>query len=367
MGEMLKLIFWQNIISPHQIAFIREVSRFYNIILIVDEIQDSLRKNDGWDIPNVSFAKIYIKPNIEFISKLFENKRDVHVFSGIDAYPIVKIGFDMALKNNANIGLLSEPMDWVGIKGKLRFIKGLIQQIKYSSKIDFILAIGIKGRWWFQKIGYSSKIIFDFGYFIEVDKRLLITESEVVRKKIIYIGRINNNKGVFDLLGAAKQIIDQFEVLEIYGRGEKLDVLNKELAKSVYKGKVVYCGLMANDHVLNKINESKLLVIPSKGKDGWGVVVNEALLLGVPVIASTNVGSSYLLDGKYSGEIVKPNDINLLSITISKWLKKNIDKKELSLFTKSKISPKVAAQYFKEILYFVYFKTENRPVAPWLK
>ena len=367
MGKMHRIIFWQNIISPHQIDFLREVSKIYDVTLVIDEAQDTYRKNDGWGIPDFSFVRMHVKPNAQVLNQLFQNKEDVHVFSGIDSYPIVQTGFKLAIKKNVRIGLMSEPMDWAGIKGKLRFLKGVIQQIKYNSKIDFILAIGIKGRWWFQKIRYSSEIIYDFGYFIDVGNELLLKESNVVDKKIIYVGRINDNKGVFDLVEAAIPIIDEFEVMEIYGRGEKLATLNKELSKPVYKGKVIYGGLVPNEKILKKINDSKLLVIPSKGKDGWGVVVNEALLLGVPVIASSNVGSSYLLDGVNSGAIVEPNNIASLSSNISKWLLKEINKKELSNLMHHRISPKIAAHYFKEILDFTFHSSKNRPTAPWLK
>lgn len=364
---MTKIVFWQNIVSIHQVDFLREVSKLFEVVLIVHETIDDYRKKEGWNVPETDFLELVVSPNTDEMEQYFQDKSNVHVFSGIGAYATVKKGFDIAVQNNARIGLLSEPRDWTGFKGKIRFIHSYLEKIKYEKHIDFILAIGSKGRWWYTILGYDKKKIFDFGYFIKspnVDRTSVSTNTE---RKVIYVGRVITSKGVFDLLEASKIILSNIAKLEIYGSGDEVLDLIKEIKHPKYEGKVIYGGVLTNQQMLMKIQESNLLVLPSKKKDGWGVVVNEALLQGVPVIASVNVGSSYLLATKEFGCVTKNNDINDLARNMKLYLNKKISKVQMIDYYEARITPKVASSYFSTIVHFLYSdKIENKPQAPWL-
>ena len=41
MGEIQQIIFWQNIVSPHQIDFLKVLSNRFKITLIVDNLIDA--------------------------------------------------------------------------------------------------------------------------------------------------------------------------------------------------------------------------------------------------------------------------------------------------------------------------------------
>ena len=100
----MQIVFWQNMLSYHQSAYIRALSNKKNIrvMLIVHEDIPEWRKDMGWSIPNFGNAKILIRPEkAEIFQILKETEHDsVHIFSGIRAYPLVKAAFLQSLSFN---------------------------------------------------------------------------------------------------------------------------------------------------------------------------------------------------------------------------------------------------------------------------
>jgi glycosyltransferase involved in cell wall biosynthesis len=58
---------------------------------------------------------------------------------------------------------------------------------------------------------------------------------------------------------------------------------------------------MPNGQVLEAISRHDLFVLPSRF-DGWGAVVNEALMCGVPVVCSEACGAADLVAAPWRGE-----------------------------------------------------------------
>lgn len=362
----MKLFFWQNIISPHQMDFIKEVSKLYNVVLVIDEVQDKYRNNDGWEIPDFSFVKMYVQPNAEVLNQLFQNKEDVHVFSGIGAYKYVNKGFKKAIKHNAKIGVFSEPINMEGYKGFLKLIKGNVQRLKYGNKINFIAATGNLGIKTYLKFGYNPNKIFQWGYFVNQTQY----QNVIKQHNIVYVGQLTERK---QILNFTKFFIENkglgFKLLNIIGKGPQQKELEDLIRASKSENEIYLLGRLSSEKTLELISRSSLLVIPSVF-DGWAVVVNEALLCGTPVIASSNVGANILLDGENRGEVFEYDNMNELKHVIEKWSRKrlnNNDSENIKNWAIKNISPHSAACYFKEILDFVYHNSKNRPIAPWLK
>lgn len=363
MGKKQKLIFWQNIISPHQLDFLKAISFYYDVVLIVEEVQDRYRNKDGWEIPDCDFLKVVIAPSDDVIGTNFQNKNDFHIFSGISAYKTVFKGFQTAVKHNASIGVLSEPIDLRGIKGFLKLVRGKIQCWKYKKHIHFIATTGNLGVNTYLKFGYENEKIFHWGYFVDVKEH----SFKEKKNELSFVGNLNRNKQVKPLLEMLlKNEFYGFDKINIIGTG----ILESELVH-LYRNesKVVFFGRLTNKDTLKKISSSSLLVIPSLN-DGWGVVVNEALLCGTPVIASDQVGANILLNNSKRGEVFKAGDFNQLKEVLNRWSKYNLqtkDYQDIQYWAKNKISPIVAAQYFTEILNFVNDNGIQKPTAPWLK
>ena len=139
------------------------------------------------------------------------------------------------------------------------------------------------------------------------------------RKSLIYIGNIEYTKGVDKLIDLAKNLlklkIDL--IINIYGDERSstnyTDSLKKKIKKYSLKN-IIFKGYL---HEPNKIlNNSLLLLRPSRNNDPWGRDIIEAISCGIPVIASGET-SDFIKD-EFNGYLVKDFDINKTSEIILK-------------------------------------------------
>ena len=84
---------------------------------------------------------------------------------------------------------------------------------------------------------------------------------------------------------------------DIVGGGEMGSTLKETAERLGISGKVNFAGAQNHDRVFEFIRRADVFVLPSRW-DGWGAVVNEALLSGVPVVCSDAAGASCVLDGE---------------------------------------------------------------------
>ena len=108
------------------------------------------------------------------------------------------------------------------------------------------------------------------------------------------------------------------------------------------------------------------MVLPSL-YDGWGVVVNEALLSGIPVLCSDMVGARVLIERFEVGEIYKANDhIGLSKLLIKYRRNRNLLNKYKPSLEKLgfAITPKNAASYISQTI-LADIKGTPKPISPW--
>lgn len=118
-----------------------------------------------------------------------------------------------------------------------------------------------------------------------------------VEDGILFFGRINESKGV-DLLLEAFSSLDTSEKLKIAGSGEinKFEKLTEELN---IDDRVEFLGYLGDEELVKTINSSRVVVVPSKLRETFGLVGLESMSCGTPVIGA-NVGGipDYIEDGK---------------------------------------------------------------------
>lgn len=149
-------------------------------------------------------------------------------------------------------------------------------------------------------------------------------------KKLIFIGSLNNQKGILNLITALpivrKKIPDI--KLEIIGKGPDLDqvknlITNYDLSKNV---KIV--GELPSEKIAGHLANSYILVVPSielrHSAEQVGVVFLEAAACGVPVIA-TNTGSiCEYVKNNITGILVEPSPKALAAAIVKLWQDKKI-------------------------------------------
>jgi glycosyltransferase involved in cell wall biosynthesis len=362
MKNNLTYLFWQNGVSISFSSFIRALAEKRKVILIVDYTISDERIRHGWYVPELGKAKIIVAPNDKKIEELMGTKNAVHIVSGLLTYPTPSKALKYAAKKRIPVGLFMESFNWLGLKGKLRFIKYGLLQMMYGRHVIFIMTTGIRAKWCYEKAGFSKSKIFDWAYFTETPD-VTIRENKTGKAKLLFIGSIDERKNILSTVEVCKKtnLIDQ---LTIIGVGP----LENELKRAIENTNCQYIGKVPNKEIAQRLVEADLLILPSI-YDGWGAVVNEALMCGVPVIASENCGSSILLND-IRGRVfsVEKNNLEEVLLNFVPLLPYSIEKRiGIRNWALQNISGEAAAKSFEEIIEYIFDGKGERPVAPWLK
>lgn len=118
-------------------------------------------------------------------------------------------------------------------------------------------------------------------------------------RRILYLGRIEASKGVFDLLSAfAAVAADHADVtLDIVGSGSASAALSDEIARLPCADRITAHGLLDARSVHDRLDATDLLVCPSRTSEGLALVVVEASVHGVPTLLSSLVPAKTLIPG----------------------------------------------------------------------
>jgi glycosyltransferase involved in cell wall biosynthesis len=131
----------------------------------------------------------------------------------------------------------------------------------------------------------------------------------------LFVGRLVKEKGVFDLLAAYGKLSSELrsEVgLVLVGEGSAQAELVRR-ACEVNPGKVQFAGFVHRDQLAGYYALADAFVFPSLS-DPWGLVVNEAMACGLPVIASDAAGCTVdLVQDNWNGRIVRHGDVEQLA------------------------------------------------------
>lgn len=355
----MKYIFWQNVISIHQSAFIKALAERHDVTLVAEQTLDKQRLNEKWSIPSMGKAKVVLSPQRDEICRLIGINEAHHIFSGINAFPMVYEAFKLAVKHKAEISVFVEPYEWEGIKGFLRLMMYRYLNMRYGRHIKHLFATGDMGVKCYNRAGFPKERIHQWGYFTEVNTPLPQSSSEDRGRKVrlIYVGRLDHNKNILPLLEQFDQFKAHVDCFTIVGDGELLDDVKRIAEKHP---EIIIRGRLNNSEAHLLMATHDYLILPSL-YDGWGAVVNEALSAGTRVLCSEACGASILLDGRVRGESFKQqNIIKVLKKWISKPHLQNEDREKIKSWVETHITGNIAAKYFETVL---DGKSEK---APWL-
>jgi glycosyltransferase involved in cell wall biosynthesis len=104
--------------------------------------------------------------------------------------------------------------------------------------------------------------------------------------KILYIGRLEPYKGPQDLVEAFQRLAKEMGGISLLIAG---DGSLRSWVEQRAKPPIHYLGRLSGEQVWEACASSDVLVLPSHS-ESWGLVVNEAMAAGLPVIATDRAG-----------------------------------------------------------------------------
>lgn len=215
-----------------------------------------------------------------------------------------------------------------------------------QEEIEYLKNRAPKSRIKFQTIGIEDI------YFKKLDKKKARKKLNLkLNKKImLYVGRINEVKGIRHLLDAMKRFQDFGNLdieLKIIGFGPQ-EKRFKEYAKRLNLKNTEFLGSIFGEKKLDYLSAADVLVLPSS-KEGAPVIIMEAMARNLPVVASNAGGVRLMIKNGESGIIIKPRNTDEIIREVKgilKWKNKNI-KKYAKIYKWKEIIEKIVKEYLK--------------------
>ena len=177
-----------------------------------------------------------------------------------------------------------------------------------------------------------------------VDEKLFVPAQNDIENKnkyIMYAGRIDREKGLFDLIECAKSICNQRpDVLFLLaGSGPDFDPLKKKAKKLGLQDKFIFLGQVGRDQLVRLYQNSTVFAFPSY-HEGIPTVLLEAMACGLPIIATNVRGNRDLIIPGKNGILVPPRSPKEIADAILKLLDDDNMRKELGKNARKTIEEK---------------------------
>lgn len=157
-----------------------------------------------------------------------------------------------------------------------------------------------------------------------VDEKFFYPKQKILedgKKYIMFAGRIDREKGLFDLVESATYICsekpDVFFI--IAGKGRDLGKLQWSIRKAKLQDRFIFPGQVDKDQLVKLYQNATIFVFPSYHEGLPGAVL-EAMSCGLPVIATDVRGNRDLISNGETGILVPPRSPKKMAEAISMLL-----------------------------------------------
>ncbi len=319
----MKLTFWQSMVSFHMSALVRALAESgHEVLLVVSEELPEERRALGWYVPNISPARVVLAPRPDEVENLVAegDGRTIHIIGGRGS-AATRTGLRACRRSGAKVVLLRESADPRGGLGLLRRIRYRSERVVLGRSVAGVLAMGRRGVSWYRACGWPPEVVLPFAYFTEapVEAGGLDPLPRGKGFRLAFVGKLVHGKGLDLLLRALRDLRELEWQLAVIGDGPERASYLSQAERGGIGAKVDFLGVLPNREAANALAASDLLVFPTR-HDGWSVVVNEALVRGVPVICSDCCGAADLVGKSWRGQVFRGEDMTALRGALGKWI-----------------------------------------------
>ena len=382
----MKIVFWGKYIDSYLMDTLTRLQELAGepIHYVLVEETFTRRQAIGQQLVDPSVNPLTRLPRKGFAEKamgiLDENRAAIHIFLSFWGDKRLFGVLLHALWRKHKVAVLFEPYStaphgyWKA-EGRLRsHLKVLGRHFAYRmlwpilrftsrGKMPCILGVSPMAEEQLRRVGFPAEVIYPFGYFVErkVVEQAQKDTPELLR--ILFSGSLIMRKGLDTAITAVQRVnsVSVRVLLDIYGPGEISKILKADLPGICYK------GVYARGDAQNIITGYDLLLVPSR-HEGWGLVGNEALMQGVPVVVSDRVGAKILVEGSGAGMIFRNEDAAQLAgllTGLAEHRERIAVMKLQCAVVRDLITPHIGAEYLAQVLKHHFVQVGERPNPMW--
>lgn len=308
----MKVLYVNQNINHHLFPFFEELQKIYgktNVIYAVQNVSEEWRINMGFNKIEVDNAILPINNNWNKFEALFY-EADVVLCCVRDYWRLM----EERLKKDKLTFYFSERWFKQGF-GKFRLFSlhflFLVLKFRRLSKYNqfYYLAQGLTAAKDLNSIGIGIGKTLNFGYFPPIESKKTECRIKLPTNKIniLWCGRLISHKRVDLLAKAYIELAKKYGHihLTIVGDGPiKTKILNM-LGRGSCDNRFSIYNFLPNCEVRNLMSQADIYVLPSDGWEGWGVVLNEAMIEKCAVIAGSEIGGAQSMFDDFGGIIFK--------------------------------------------------------------
>ncbi len=192
------------------------------------------------------------------------------------------------------------------------------RRIVCNSVLDFI-APSVKLKEHLEKAGFQG--VKHLPFFVDEKKWSFNPEREK-KYSVLFVGRVETNKGVHILLDAVVELRKKIPGIElnIVGTGSQLEPLRKKVIAQGYEDFVRLPGFVSYENIGVYYNSSNVLVVPSLDMEQFGLIGIEGLANGIAVIGSDTGGIPEWCMHEETGLLFDPEKPEALLPTLERML-----------------------------------------------
>jgi len=205
----------------------------------------------------------------------------------------------------------------------LRGMKGLLKKV-FISRVGTVMASGQLHIALLKDLGFSGKISITKGVGI-INKPSRDISQHHFQGKFLYLGRLSPEKNLESIMNTFNRFT-QF-TLTIVGNGPQYEMLT-----TIAGPNIKFVPHVQNQDIAKVFADQDVLILGSMSEP-WGLVVEEALYYGIPVLVSNYCGSSELVENGKNGFVFNPDKDDDLRDSLLRFNEDNYQ--EMLTFIKS--------------------------------
>jgi glycosyltransferase involved in cell wall biosynthesis len=333
----MKVLYINYIPSPYRIDFFNELSRYCDLTVlyyhqqIAERPHWKYRENDHQYQHDFLFkteSQWTLKGYRKLISYLNDPAYQVIVVGGY-ARPVEMFAVGWLKLKHIPFVLNTDGGFYQGGRVKLLLKKWLVQSASHY------LANGSIAAETLQRYGADKNKITNYHFTsifenevisdpIEEQARLYLRTTLNIPAEatvLLTIGRYIPLKGFELVIEAMQQLNNPNIYLYMLGEGPMRTNYEALIDQYGLQDRVILTGEQSKERVLDYCKAANMMVLPTLTSDVWGLVVNEAMSCGLPVIASDRVGATYdMVENGKTGYRVNAGSSEAIADAIEKML-----------------------------------------------
>jgi len=307
---------------------------------------DIIRGVDVFRVPFIPCYPFHVHVHRFFVNKLFKTLESnfdiVHIHTPL--CPVVKTSLPVVTTVHSPMvpdSRLATITDFRSLASKI-VARSISYQLELNllRRSNMITAVSKSIAQELEEYGLNPDDVVVVGNGVD-EKIFMPAKNKPVNRYILYVGRLEFDKGLFDLLEAGKCISQTYPDVSfiIAGRGRYLDKLKEQTKKTGLQDKFTFLGQVDKDTLVSLYQNATIFIFPSY-HEGLPTVIIEAMSCGLPIIATDVRGNRDLISAGENGIIVPPRTPKKIADAISMLLEDENIREKLGVNARKMIEEK---------------------------